>query len=69
MDKVIRITSMAYFESDSGPHIAVIYSVYDKQGVLLSQNNRWNKALFDDELVTLFKDARDQIKSKIEQEI
>ena len=69
MDKVIRITSMAYFESDSGPNIAVIYSIYDENGALISQNNRWNKALFDDELVTLFKNARDQIKSKIEQEI
>lgn len=69
MDKVIRITSMAYFESDSGPHIAVIYSIYDENGALISQNNRWNKALFDNELVTLLKNARDQIKSKIEQEI
>ena len=69
MNNIIRITSMSYFEPESGPHLAVMYSVYDENGNLISQNNRWNKALFDNEMVSLFKSARDDIKAKIAQEL
>ena len=68
MKEIIRITSLAYFEPDSGPHIAAIYSIYDENGALISQNNRWNKALFDNELVNLFQNAREKIKATIAKE-
>ena len=64
-NNIIRITSMSYFEPESGPHIAVIYSVYDEDGTIISQNNRWDKALFDTKLIETFRDARDVFKAKI----
>lgn len=69
MANKVRITSLAYFEPESGPHLAAMYSVYDESGALISQNNRWNKALFDSEIIHTFQNAREDIKAMIAQEL
>ena len=67
MNQII-VTAETGFETETGTRLSCVYSIVDETGKVLSQNNRFDRLLLDDELIQCVNKLKDYAKSLIEAE-
>lgn len=67
MNKTI-ITAVTGFDTETGTRLSCVYSIVDENGKVLSQNNRFDRLIMDEELISCVNRLKDYAKSLIELE-